>query len=242
MGTQGVFGYILGKKKRYMHVQYDANMLYDILIRELYILLKHHGSVENLKTVFDTIKNASGIPTKEILNKTKYYSNFTVSNKSTSDWYCVLRNCQLSFINIIDCGFILNCHDEYGFIFTLNFNTNKIIFSNDKKIIHEHEISDILNMEGMPQITYDEIINDVRLAYNINKEKIDEKNDILHKILLEHPNIEKIILTKRHIDSKDPKIIDTVQKKILHDECKYEIHNLLHYGYDFDKRLKSLLL
>lgn len=223
-----------------MHVQYDANMLYDILIRELYILLKHYGDIESLKVIFDNIKSANGIPTKDILNKTKYYSNFNVSNQSTSDWYCVLRNCQASFINIIDCGYILNCHDKHGFVFTLNFNNNKITFIQNDKILYEHDIDEILKMDNMPQITYDEIINEVRLNYNINKEQIDTKKEILNNILLEYPNIDKLIITKKNIESKDPKILDTVEKKFLHDECKYEIDKLLNNNYDFNKRLQLL--
>ena len=242
MGTQGVFGYILGKKKRYMHIQFDANIAYNVLIRELYILIKHFGDVDKLKEEFDKIKNGSGIPTKQNIDKTKYYSNFNVSMQSTYDWYCLLKYCQMSFINIIDCGFMLNCRDEYGYIFTLNFNTNRITFKNNNRIIYDHDIYDIFKMDNMPQITYDEIIHDVRLEYNIIKEKIDEKKDIINKILIEYPQIERLLITKKTMDSTDPLIIKLVEKKILYDECNYDINKLTNEGYDFNKRLKALLL
>ena len=242
MGTQGVFGYILGKKKRFMHVQFDANMLYDILVREIYILLKHFGSLEKLREEFDNIKNCDKIPTKEIIDKTKYYSNMNVNNKSTSDWYCLLRNCQLSFINIIDCGYILNCHSEYGYIFTLNFNKNKIEFKNNQEIIQNHDIYDVLKMENMPQTSYDEIINEVKLEFNIRKQKIDEFNTKINQIIIEYPKISKFIITKKIMESDDIEIINMIEKKILCDEYIYEMNCLLNYGYDLSKRLKILLL
>lgn len=43
MGTQGVFGYVIDGKRFLMHVQYDADMLWGLLLRELYILMKHYG-------------------------------------------------------------------------------------------------------------------------------------------------------------------------------------------------------
>jgi hypothetical protein len=242
MGGQGVFGYILGKKKRYMHVQFDANMLYDILIREIYILIKHFGNIEKLKEEFNKIKNCNKIPTKEIIDKTKYYTNLNVGNKSTSDWYCLLRNCQLSFINIIDCGYILNCHSNYGYIFTLNFNKNKIEFKNKNEIIQDHDIYDVLKMENMPQITYDEIINEVKLEYNIIKEKIDEIRNKLNKIIIEYPRINEFIITKKYIASDNQEVVNMIEKKILYDEYNYEIMSLLNYSYDLNKRFKVLLL
>lgn len=245
MATQGVFGYVLGKKKRFMHVQYDAHMLYSILVRELYVLLKHYGNdIEQLKNAFDNIKNANGLPTKQIMDKTKYYSNFDVSSKSLYDWYCLLRGCQHSFINILDCGYILNCHDEYGYVFTLNFNSNRITFRNSNKILNDHDIFDILKMENMPQISYDEIINETRLDYNIKKERLEELTKLINGIIIEYPTIDKLNLTKKLFVSTDPTTIKLVETKIQYDEYKHEFRNLINtdFNYGFNKRLKQLLL
>ena len=46
MGTQGFFGYIIGKKKRIMQVQCDADLLWQILVREIYILMKHFKAIK----------------------------------------------------------------------------------------------------------------------------------------------------------------------------------------------------
>ena len=41
MGTKGAFGYIIGRKKRLMQVKNDADLLWQVLVREIYILMKH---------------------------------------------------------------------------------------------------------------------------------------------------------------------------------------------------------
>ena len=42
MVTKGAFGYIIGKKKRLMTVNDDADLLWKILVREIYVLMKHY--------------------------------------------------------------------------------------------------------------------------------------------------------------------------------------------------------
>ena len=62
MGIQGAFGYIIGKKKRLMHVQFDADLLWQICVREIYLLMKHYGSLDLLKTAFENLKEAKNKP------------------------------------------------------------------------------------------------------------------------------------------------------------------------------------
>lgn len=241
MGTQGVFGYILGKKKRFMHVQFDANLLYELLTKELYIIIKHYGSIEYTKNAFDNIKNCDGIPTKEIINKTKYYTNLDVGDKSLSSWYCLLRYCQLSFINILDCGYILNCHDQYGYIFILDFNKNKIIYKFDNLLLKEHEIEDIFKFDNMPSITFDELINNIKINYNLRKNKIDEIQMEINNLLLKYNDLENFVMNRPNIHSKDPKIIELVEAKNNLDSLKWEINNLKDNSYIVNERFKILL-
>ena len=49
MANPGVFGYIIGRKKRLMRVENDADLLWQILVREIYVLMKHYGSKELLQ-------------------------------------------------------------------------------------------------------------------------------------------------------------------------------------------------
>jgi hypothetical protein len=109
MGTQGKFGYIISGKMYLMHVQYDANMLWDLLIRDLFILLSHF-SVNELKEKFQQIiiVETETEPTPTDIEKCKYFTNLSVSYRSTSDWYCLLYECQKSFIYLLEAGYIIN--------------------------------------------------------------------------------------------------------------------------------------
>jgi hypothetical protein len=42
MATKGVFGYIIGKKKRLMKVSDDADLLWQLATREIYILMNKY--------------------------------------------------------------------------------------------------------------------------------------------------------------------------------------------------------
>jgi hypothetical protein len=61
MGAQGSFGYKIGRKVRLMQVQRDADLLWQILVREIYVLIKHYGTIEALRQAFEELvaaKNA----------------------------------------------------------------------------------------------------------------------------------------------------------------------------------------
>jgi hypothetical protein len=49
MVTKGAFGYIIGKKKRIMLVNDDADLLWQILVREIYVLMKRFVTKEDLQ-------------------------------------------------------------------------------------------------------------------------------------------------------------------------------------------------
>jgi hypothetical protein len=53
---KGVFGYIIGRKKRFMYVENDANLLWRILVREIYVIMKHFQSKETFLEAFNKIK------------------------------------------------------------------------------------------------------------------------------------------------------------------------------------------
>ena len=125
MGTQGGFGYIIGRKKRIIHVQYDADLLWQILVREIYVIMKHYGSKEVIQTMFEKIKTTKGTPKKEDIEKYKMFNDFENEN---GDWSSLLRYCQSSFINILEAGYIVNQKEEYGLIFMLDFNKGSVSF------------------------------------------------------------------------------------------------------------------
>ena len=58
MAIQGSFGYKIGRKVRLMHVEYNADLLWQILVREIYVLKKHYGSIELIQQAFEKLEDA----------------------------------------------------------------------------------------------------------------------------------------------------------------------------------------
>jgi hypothetical protein len=190
MGTQGVFGYIIGRKKRIIHVQYDADLLWQILVREIFILMKHYGSKELLQEAFEKIKTTKNKPKEDDIEKLKIFTDLEVSYKSELDWYCLLRHCQSSFINILEAGYIINQKEEYGFCFMLDFNKGSVSFygKNYGGVIENLDtatIEEIMEFEDMPTKTYTEIVSEMRERFTIwydKYKKIQEELDKLNKL------------------------------------------------------------
>jgi len=187
MGTQGVFGYIIGRKKRMIHVQFDADLLWQILVREIYILMKHYGSKELLQEAFEKIKTTKNKPRAEDIEKLKIFTDLEVSYKSESDWYCLLRHCQSSFINILEAGYIINQKEEYGYVFMLDFNKVSVSFygnNYDKttKMFETATIEEIMEFEDMPKRTFTEIVSEMRERFSIWYNKYTKIQEELEKL------------------------------------------------------------
>jgi hypothetical protein len=171
MRTQGSFGYKIGRKIRLMHVQFNADLLWQILVREIYVLMKHYGSIESLRDAFANLLEAKNKPKPEAIEKCKVFTDLEVSYKNTDDWYCLTRYCQNSFINILESGYILNNGDELGLVFILDFNTNSVqLYGVDyekKKTKYEKAtIDEIMQFEDMPTKTYTEIVTEMSERFN----------------------------------------------------------------------------
>ena len=215
MGTQGVFGYIIGRKKRIMHVQYDADLLWQILVREIYVLMKHYGSKEALQEAFEKIKVIKNKPRQDDIEKCKVFAEFRMENEEwAKEWAHLLRYCQKSFINILEAGYIINQKEEYGFTFLLDFNKGSVSFySNnyDGKIINHTTctIEEIMEFEDMPQRTYREIVDEMNERFQIWYNKYTLVNEELDKL-----NLLKLETKKQgaaNIEDKIEKLIDDIQ-------------------------------
>jgi hypothetical protein len=190
MGTQGSFGYKIGRKIRLMHVQYDADMLWQTCVREIFVLMKHFGSIDLLREAFEKLQEAKNKPKPEAIEKCKPYTDLKVSYQNTGDWYCLTRNCQHSFINILDSGYFLNNGEKSGLIFLLDFNTNSVRFYGVdwEKKVNEYEkatIDEIMEFEDMPTKSYTEIVMETKERaekYSEKLKKIDQEIERL-KIL-----------------------------------------------------------
>ena len=238
MGTPGVFGYIIGKKKRFMHVQYDANLLWQIGVREIFILMKHFGSKEVVKSEFEKIKSIkedNPSKPKEIdIEKCKIFTDLEVSNKNTNDWYCLLRYCQTSYINLLEAGYILNTKETNGYVLLVDFNTYSVTFSinnfdNSKKILNTATIEEIMEFDEMPAKSLTEILTEMK---NRNKEWYKSYDFIKEQM-------EKLNVLKQ--DAKKQGDIN-IEKKLdtIIEDLEYNLMELNRNRREFYYRLKAI--
>jgi len=217
MGIRGAFGYIIGKKKRLMSVQSDADLLWQICVREIYVIMKHYGSIDVLRSAFENLKPAKNKPSQQTIENCKYFSDLNFEYKKITNWSCLLRYCQHSFINCLQSGYFLNDGEEFGQILILDFNKN-IVRYYEKEYngkIEELELStfdEIMTYEDMPQKTLTEIITETKNHYETYYEN-------LKKIKDEQEKIQSIINRARQLGS-DQNIISQATK--LMDDTKWE--------------------
>jgi hypothetical protein len=238
MGTQGVFGYIIGKKKRLMNVNYDANLLWQISVREIFILMKYYGTKELLKSEFEKIKaikeEKPNKPKAIDIEKCKMFTDLNDSYKNINDWYYLLRYCQSSFINILEAGYILNTKEKNGYSLILDFNKYTITFSinnfdNSKKLINTATIEEIMEFDEMPSKSYTEILTEMKTrnkewykSYELIKEQLEKLN------LLKQD-------AKKQGDTNIEKKLDT-----LIDDLEFNLKELNRNRREFFHRLKAI--
>lgn len=222
MGTQGSFGYKIGRKIRLMYVQYDADLLWQILVREIYVLMKHYGSIDSLREAFTNLLEAKNKPKAEAIEKCKI---FTDLDKNTSDWYCLTRHCQHSFINILESGYFLNNGENSGLVFLLDFNTSSVRFYgvDYEKKTTEYEkatIEEIMEFEDMPEKTYTQIVTEMNERFeNYDKEvklvdlEIEKINNIIKKA--------KELGSDQNVMSKAKKLLEDMEWEKKKLEMKY---------------------
>ena len=187
MVTKGAFGYIIGKKKRLMPVNDDADLLWQILVREIYVLVKHFKTKEDLQKAFEKIIVAKNKPKVEQIEQCKCFADFDSVNKDVN-WSSLLHYCQSSYINILEAGYILNeKNDIYGHIFLLDFNKGEVLFyfkdwDSKNKDIDSAKIDEIMIFEEMPSKNYDEIVSDMRDKFGIFYENITKVRNEIEKL------------------------------------------------------------
>ena len=194
MITKGAFGYVIGKKKRLMCVNDDADLLWQILIREIYVLVKHYKTIDELQKAFEKIVVAKNKPNFGQTQQSKCFTDFDNSDDGDWNWSTLLRYCQSSFINILEAGYILNeKNDVYGHIFLLDFNKGEVLYylkdmDGKNKEIDSVKIEEIMAFDEMPTKNYDVIVSEMRERFAIfyeNITKVRTEIEKLHKLLTE---------------------------------------------------------
>lgn len=231
MSFPGTFGYIIGKKKRMMYVKNDANLLWQILLREIYILMKHYKTKEALQKAFESIKVTKQTPKEKDKNKCNIFTDF---EESPNDWHSLLYHCQSSYINILEAGYIINQRNEVGHIFMFDFNKGMVIFYirelNGKiKELNIATIKEIMEFDDMPMISYTEIVT-----------KMNEQFACFYdKYLKVKAEIEKINIILSQAKEECSYNIEEKAKKLL-DDMMWERKKLIKERRVFYNRLKSL--
>lgn len=187
MSTKGVFGYIIGKKKRLMKVSDDADLLWQLLTREIYILMNHYKTKDLLQEAFSQIKvkkyDDKKKFTKEEIERIKYFTDYEMNEAN-------LRFCEASFINILEAGYILKEPEEYGYVFLLDFNKGEVRYYKkeiDGKLndFDSATIEEIMQFEDMPHIQYEQLLTNMKTKFEtffINYTKVREELNKLYKI------------------------------------------------------------
>ena len=216
--SQGVFGYTIGRKKRMMYVYHDADLLWQILVREIYVLMKHFGSKETLQSAFEKIKPTKGKPVTSDLGKCQLFADLDAA--FSEEWPALLYHCQSSYINILEAGYIVNQKDDIGASFILDFNKGSVIYSYKElhgktQVIETATIEEIMSFDEMPTRSYTEIVGEMRGRFADFQEKYQ-------RIQAEVIKLSNIVTESRrqcsyNIEEKARKMLDGVvfEKKQL---------------------------
>lgn len=187
MTTKGVLGYIIGKKKRLMKVSDDADLLWQLSTREIFLLMNKYKTKEALQEAFSQIKvikyDKKPKFTKEEAERIKYFNDYELEDNN-------LRFCEASYINILEAGYIIKEPEEYGYIFILDFNKGEVRYYKkeiDGKInqLNSATIEEIMTFEDMPTINHEELLTNMKSKFEIffeNYKKVTQELDKLYKI------------------------------------------------------------
>jgi hypothetical protein len=233
MGTHGSFGYKIGRKVRLMKVRCEADLLWQILVREIYVLVKHYGTIESLRQAFEQLieaKNKSK-PKPSVIEKLKLFTDFSCD--SEAEWYNLTRYCQHSFINVLESGYFLNNgNDDDNFVFILDFNINSVRFygTDWQKKTKEYEkatIEEIMEFEEMPTKAYTEIVSEMRNRfekYNNSFEKVNQEIEKINNIIKKAQDLggDQNVISK----AKDLLYDMEWEKKKLEMEYRFFYHRL----------------
>ena len=216
--SQGVFGYTIGRKKRMMYVYHDADLLWQILVREIFVLMKHFGTKETMQTAFEKIKPTKSKPTASDVEKYQPFAD--LEGAFSEDWSALLWHCQSSYINILEAGHIVNQKDDVGASFILDFNKGAVIYSykelhGKSKIIETATIEEIMGFDEMPTKSYTEIVDEMRerfAEFHVKYQKAQEQFVKLSNIITESRR-----QCSYNIEEKARKLLDDVisEKKQL---------------------------
>jgi len=130
MGTSGLFGFFY--KGKY-YVSYNHNDSYPSYLGSNIVNEVIQANIDEWIQLLEKIKViAPGEkPTPEDIEKLAKYTDLGVSDGTTQDWYCLLRQTQGSLNSVLQSGYLQNCfksngepeHMNYSYIVNLDSHT-----------------------------------------------------------------------------------------------------------------------
>jgi hypothetical protein len=188
MDIKGTFGYIIGKKKRMMYVTFDADILWQILVREIYVLMKHYGTKEILQVAFENIKTTKNKPKLPDIEKCKIFTDLELLNKQNEDWYDILHFCQGSYINILESSYIVKESEERGLVFMLDFNKGiaryyRKTLDGKTKELESATLEEIMRFDDMPTKSYTEIVLEMRERFSDYYKRLTKIEEEIKKLI-----------------------------------------------------------
>lgn len=236
MVSKGTFGYIIGRKKRFSKVNDDAELFWQILVREIYVIMNHYKlNKEVVKEAFEkikVIKDNSSLPKTSDVIKCKKFTNMESSNDNgTIDWQTILHFCQSSFINVLESGYILLEKEEerMGYHFEFDFNKWEARFYWKKDLLESATLDEIMTFQEMPTKTYHEIIEDSN----------DRFNNYFDKVIQVEVELDKLNKLKSDARCQGAANIEDKVDKLL-DDMQWELKELHMGRREFYHRLKML--
>jgi hypothetical protein len=122
-----------------------------------------------------------------LMSDGKIFTDYTLP---LNDWSSILRYSQLSYINLLESGYILNEKNDIGEIFMLDFNKGSVRYYRrdiEGKIqeIDSVTIEEIMEFNDMPIKSYTEIVSEMQdkfKEYYKNYTRIEEEINKLLKL------------------------------------------------------------
>ncbi len=137
MGTRGAVGFRLDGKDYVAYNHFDSypEGLGVEVLRDIKELLKGTG-LNSLPALVKRLKvfSENKKPTKKDIKALAKYTDLSVSNKSTSDWYCLTRNLQGNLRGYLEAGYMPDSREfladslfcEWAYIVNLDDNTLEV--------------------------------------------------------------------------------------------------------------------
>lgn len=133
MGTRGAFGVIIGEQEKIGYNQFDSYPEGQGVENLRWLRDADLDEVRKLAEAAQVVDNDRK-PTPDEVKALNVFTDLTVSEQSSDDWYCLTRGTHGSVGNMLKCGFILDSHTfpldslfcEWAYIVDLDRNVFEV--------------------------------------------------------------------------------------------------------------------